>query len=149
MSIESRLKELGIELPEAPSPKGNYSPWIRHRDVLYLAGVGGGPRRDGKVGDGVSVDEALENARGAAMNHLAAMKAALGNLEAVQYVIRVIGYVNAVPDFTDHPKVIDGATDLFAEVFGDRGRPSRAAVGVASLPFGIPVEIETMVALAG
>jgi enamine deaminase RidA (YjgF/YER057c/UK114 family) len=148
MSIDAKLKDLGIELPEAPSPKGNYAPWIRHGDVLYLSGVGGGPRRDGKVGGGVSIEEAYVNARGAAINHLAAMKAALGSLDEVVGVIRVVGYVNSVSDFTGHPQVVDGATDLFAKVFGDRGRPARAAVGMSSLPFGIPVEIETMVAVA-
>jgi enamine deaminase RidA (YjgF/YER057c/UK114 family) len=147
MNIEERLHTLGIELPEATPPAGNYSAWVRHGDLLYLSGVGGGPERTGQVGGGVTTEEAYQNARAAAINHLAAMKAALGHLDEVVRVIRVIGYVNAIVGYADHPKVVNGATDLFTEVFGEAGKPARAAVGVASLPFGVPVEIETMVAV--
>lgn len=147
MSIEDKLKSLGIELPTPVTPAGNYSAWIRHGDLLYLSGVGGGPERSGQVGDGVTTEEAYQNARAAAINHVAAIQAALGSLDAVERIVKVTGYVNAVVGYGDHPKVVNGATDLFSEVFGEAGKPARAAVGMSSLPFGIPVEIETLVAV--
>lgn len=149
MDIENRLRELGIELPQASPPGGNYAAWVHYGDVLYLSGVGGGPTRSGQVGDGVTVEQAYENARAAAINHIAAIKAAVSDLDRVERIIRVIGYVNAAVGFTEHPAVVNGATDLFTDVFGEAGKPSRAAVGVASLPFGLVVEIEAMVALRG
>ncbi len=147
MTIEEKLQSLGIELQTPVSPAGNYSAWIRHGDLLYLSGVGGGPDRVGQVGAGVTTEEAYQNARAAAINHLAAIKSALGSLDAVDRILKVTGYVNAVAGYCDHPKVVNGATDLFSEVFGDAGKPARAAVGMSSLPFGIPVEIETLVAV--
>lgn len=147
MSAEKRLAQLAIDLPPAPSAVGNYSAWVRHNDLLFLSGIGGGPERSGQVGAGVKVAEAYENARGAAINHLAMIREALGSLDAVLRIVKVLGFIHAVTGFTEHPAVLDGATDLFAELFGERGMPARAAIGVASLPFGIPVEIETVVAV--
>lgn len=147
MHIEERLASLGITLPEPVGAKGNYAPWVLHGDLLYLSGVGGWSPVLGKLGGAVSVKEGYALAREAALNHVATAKAALGDLERVERIVRVVGYVNATPEFTEHPAVISGATDLYVEIFGEIGKPSRAAVGMGSLPFNIPVEIETLVAV--
>jgi len=147
LNIEHRLSELGISLPEFAEAKANYAPWVLHGNVLYLSGIGGRFPKFGKLGREISVEEGYALAMEAALSHVAVMKRALGDLDRVERVIRVIGYVNSTPDFADHPQVIDGATDLYTELFGKAGLPARAAVGMASLPFNIPVEIETMVAV--
>jgi enamine deaminase RidA (YjgF/YER057c/UK114 family) len=146
MSAEARLKELGIVLPSVPAPVANYLPFRLAGNLLFLAGQG--PRDDkgglmtGKVGAEVSVDEAYKRARRVGLGLLAATRQALGSLDRVETVIKMLGMVNAVPDFKDQPKVINGCSDLFVEVFGEAGKHARSAVGMGSLPNQISVEIE-------
>lgn len=146
---EARLVELGITLPEPPSPVANYVNGVRTGNLIFLAGKG--PRRPdgsevrGKLGAGVSIEEGYEGARLTAINQLAVLKAMLGDLDRVVQVVKVLGMVNSDPDFVDQPAVINGFSDLIVEVFGDRGRHARAAVGMASLPRGQAVEIEMIV----
>jgi enamine deaminase RidA (YjgF/YER057c/UK114 family) len=143
MSFDARLEELGITLPQVPAPAGNYVHAVRTGNLLHLAGKG--PRSTGKVGADVSVDQAYEDARATGLILLAVMKQALGTLDRVARVVKVFGMVNAAPDFGDQPKVINGCSDLFVEVFGDAGRHARSAVGMGSLPNQITVEIECIV----
>jgi enamine deaminase RidA (YjgF/YER057c/UK114 family) len=151
-SPEQRLRELGIILPTAPQPVANYVPFVRMGTLLFLSGQG--PRRDdgslvtGKVGRDVSVDEAYRHARTVGLQLLAVMRLAAGSLDNVARIGKVLGMVNAVPDFTDHPKVINGCSDLFVEVLGEAGRHARSAVGMGSLPNQITVEIECVVEVA-
>jgi enamine deaminase RidA (YjgF/YER057c/UK114 family) len=148
MSAEENLKKLGLTLPNVPTPVANYVPWKRDGNTIYLSGQG--PRdKDGKhitgtVGKDVTVERAYELAQLVGLNLLAAAKAAAGgSLEKVE-VLKVLGMVNAVPGFGDQPKVINGCSDLFVNVLGDRGRHARSAVGMGSLPVNIPVEIEAI-----
>jgi enamine deaminase RidA (YjgF/YER057c/UK114 family) len=152
MAVEQRLVELGIILPAVGEPLGNYVHAKRVANLLYLSGKGppdsGDKMPRGKLGAGMSVEEGYRHARGVGLVLLAAMRDALGgDLEQVEAVVKVLGMVNAAPDFEDHPKVINGCSDLFVEVFGERGRHARSAVGMGSLPGGIPVEIEVIVAV--
>ncbi len=152
MSIEQRLKELNITLPKVGAPMGSYVHAKRVGNLLYLAGKGplypDGKMPKGKLGAGMSVEEGYKHARQVGLVLIAAMKDALGGeLDRVTDVIKVLGMVNAAPDFEDHPKVINGCSDLFVEVFGEHGRHARSAVGMGSLPGGIPVEIEVIVAV--
>ncbi len=153
MSAEQRLKDLGHVLPPPPAPLGTYVPYRLAGNLLFLSGVG--PRQadgsiiTGKVGTDVTVERAVEAARICGLNLLVNIRAAAGSLDRVETVLKVLGMVNAVPDFTDHPKVIDGCTDLFVAVFGENGRPARSAVGMGSLPRNISVEIEAIVLLKG
>ena len=146
---EARLAELGIELPPAPEPVANYVNGVRTGNLIFLAGKG--PKRadgteiHGKLGAGVSIEEGYEGARLTAINQLAVLKAMLGDLSKVKRVVKVLGMVNSDPDFVEQPAVINGFSDLIVEVFGERGRHARAAVGVASLPRGQAVEIEMIV----
>jgi enamine deaminase RidA (YjgF/YER057c/UK114 family) len=148
MSAEENLKKLGLTLPNVPTPVANYVPWKRNGSTIYLSGQG--PRdKDGKhitgtVGKDVTVERAYELAQMVGLNLLAAAKAAAGgSLEKVE-VLKVLGMVNAVPGFGDQPKVINGCSDLFVNVLGERGRHARSAVGMGSLPVNIPVEIEAI-----
>ena len=150
MSAEKRLKELGIDLGSVSSPVANYVNAVRTGNLLFLAGKG--PRADadghrpmGKVGRDFTVPQAYQHARTVGLDLLAVMRTELGSLDKVKRVVKVLGMVNAVPEFTDHPKVINGCSDLFVEVFGDAGKHARSAVGMGSLPNGIPVEIEAVV----
>jgi enamine deaminase RidA (YjgF/YER057c/UK114 family) len=149
MSIDARLKELKIELPPVPKPGGNYVHAVRTGNLLFLAGKGphnpDGSTPRGKVGKDVPAEEAYKHARSVGLTLIAAMKEALGNLDRVKRVVKVLGMVNAAPEFGDQPKVINGCSDLFVEVFGERGRHARSAVGMGSLPGGITVEIEVIV----
>ena len=153
MSAEARVKELGLQLPAPPKPIGNYVPYRIGGGLLFLSGVGprsaDGSNVTGKVGGAVSVDQGYQAALLCGLNLLANMKAALGSLDRVDTVLKVLGMVNGVPDFADQPKVINGCTDLFVEVFGDNGRPARSAVGMGSLPGNIAVEIEAIVSVKG
>jgi enamine deaminase RidA (YjgF/YER057c/UK114 family) len=149
MSVETRLRELGIELGDARSPAGNYVGAVTTGNLVFLAG--NGPDRPGldqvrgKVGGEVSAEQGREQARQVGLNALAALKQEIGDLDRVRRVVKVLGMVNAAPDFTQHPAVIDGFSDLMVEVFGDKGRGARSAVGMGSLPFQIPVEVEMIV----
>ncbi len=146
---EARLVELGITLPTAPNPVANYVNGVRTGNLIFLAGKG--PRRadgteiTGKLGAGVSIEEGYEGARLTAVNQLAVLKTMLGDLDRVVRVVKVLGMVNSDPAFIDQPAVINGFSDLIVEVFGDRGRHARAAVGMASLPRAQAVEIEMIV----
>lgn len=146
MSAEARLKELGIVLPKVPAPVANYLPYRVAGNLLFLAGQG--PRDDngnllsGKVGGDVSVDEAYKRARIIGLQLLSAARTALGSLDRVDTVVKMLCMVNAVPEFKEHPKVANGMSDLFVEVFGDNGKHARSAVGMGSLPGQISVEIE-------
>ena len=149
MSAEARLKEKGIELPAVTAPVANYVNAVRTGNLLFLAGKG--PNRPdgswitGKVGRDVTVEEAYQHARLTGLNLIAVMKAELGSLDRVQRIVKVLGMVNGVPEFADQPKVINGCSDLFVEVFEERGRHARSAVGMGSLPNQITVEIEAIV----
>lgn len=146
MSAEARLKELGIVLPKVPAPVANYLPYRVAGNLLFLAGQGprdeNGNLLSGKVGGDVSVDEAYKRARIIGLQLLSAARTALGSLDRVDTVVKMLCMVNAVPEFKEHPKVANGMSDLFVEVFGDNGKHARSAVGMGSLPGQISVEIE-------
>ena len=150
MSAEKRLKELGIDLGKVSAPVANYVNAVKTGNLLLLAGKGpradaSGVRPSGKVGREYTVEQAYQHARTVGMDLLAVMKSELGSLDRVKRVVKVLGMVNAVPEFQDHPKVINGCSDLFVQVLGDKGKHARSAVGMGSLPMGIPVEIECIV----
>src|SRR5215469_12957185 len=148
--IEARLKELGIVLPPLPQPGGNYLPARTVGPIVYLAGVisvRDGEVISGTVGAGRTIEEGYAAARACAITQLAVLARHLGSLDDVKNIVTVNGYVNAVPGFPESPKVINGASDLFVEVFGDAGRHARAAVGNVMLPNQISVEIEGIVAV--
>jgi enamine deaminase RidA (YjgF/YER057c/UK114 family) len=149
MSPEDKLAQLGLTLPPTPTPAGNYVPFRRDGNIAYLAGQG--PRRadgslhSGKVGGDVTVEAAYEHAKLVGLQILASAKAAAGgDLTKVEF-LKVLGMVNATPDFGDHPRVINGFSDLMVAVLGDRGRHARSAVGMGSLPMGITVEVEAVI----
>jgi enamine deaminase RidA (YjgF/YER057c/UK114 family) len=151
MSAEARLKQLGIVLPQVPSPVANYLPYRIAGNLLFLAGQG--PRDDkgntlsGKVGVDITVDEGYKRARQIGLQLLSTMKTALGSLDRVDTVLKMLVMVNAPPDFRDQPKVANGMSDLFVEVFGENGKHARSAVGMGSLPMQISVEIEGIVSI--
>ena len=150
MSAEKKLKELGIDLGKVSSPIANYVNAVRSGHLLFLAGKGPRPdaqghRPKGKIGRDFTVEQGYQHARSVGMDLLAVMRTELGSLDKVKRVVKVLGMVNAVPEFTDHPKVINGCSDLFVEVLGEAGKHARSAVGMGSLPMGIPVEIECIV----
>src|SRR5476651_2333890 len=152
MKIEARLKELGIELPTPTTPMGSYVNAVRTGNLLYMAGKGPGlpgkPLPVGKVGRDFSIEQARGFARDTGLSILAAIKAELGDLDRVVRIVKVLGMVNATSEYGSQPEVINGCSDLFVEVFGDRGKHARSAVGMGSLPRGIPVEIEVIVEVA-
>lgn len=147
--IEERLVELGIELPGLTKSMGNYVTVRRLGNLLYLSG--NGPMRDGKVimsgrlGQDITIEEGYEAARQTAINIIGVLKHELGDLDWVEKFVKVLGFVSSTNDFYDQPKVINGASDLFVEVFGDKGRHARSAIGTNVLPFNLPVEIEVIV----
>ena len=145
MSAEENLQGLGLVLPRAPQPKGSYCTWRRAGDLITLSGQGplveGALRYTGRVGADLSVEQGYDAARLSALNLLAVLRQAAGDLERVE-LVRVLGFIAAVPAFTDYPAVLNGASDLFLAALGERGRHSRSAVGVYGLPFGLPVEVE-------
>tara|TARA_B100000780_G_scaffold250346_1_gene196469 strand:- start:21 stop:479 length:459 start_codon:yes stop_codon:yes gene_type:complete len=146
MVIEDRLKSLGITLPEASAPAGNYVPYVQVGDLVYISGqISNGPDGliIGKLGANMDVEAGAAAAKACALHLIAQLKAACsGDLDRVVQVVKLGGFVNSTEDFTDQPKVINGASDFMVEVFGDLGRHARAAVSAASLPFGVAVEIE-------
>ena len=147
MTPEAKLTSMGLSLPVLPTPVANYVPFKVNGNTLYLSGQG--PRRPdgssftGKVGKDVTPEQAYEHAKLVGLRLLAAAKAAAGELSRIE-VLKVLGMVNGVPEFTDQPKVINGCSDLFVAVLGERGRHARSAVGMASLPMNITVEIEAV-----
>lgn len=146
---EGKLKELNITLPSAPQPVANYVNGVRTGNLIFLAGKGpryaDGTEITGKLGQDVSIEKGYEGARLTAINQLAVLKAMLGDLNKVKRIVKVLGMVNSDPSFIDQPKVINGFSDLMVEVFGEKGKHARAAIGVASLPRGQAVEIELVV----
>jgi enamine deaminase RidA (YjgF/YER057c/UK114 family) len=147
---EKRLKELNIDLGAVSAPVANYVNAVRTGNLLYLAGKGPRPGADGrrpkgKVGRDYTVEQAYQHARSVGLDLLAVMRSELGSLDKVKRVVKVLGMVNAAPEFEDHPKVINGCSDLFVQVLGEKGKHARSAVGMGSLPMGIPVEIEVIV----
>ncbi|MDH5202600.1 MAG: RidA family protein, partial [Nitrospirota bacterium] len=143
---EERLKKLGIELLEAPTPLGSYIPVVRTGNLVFLSGIlpvkQGKLTKQGRVGEDINLDEAREEARTATINALSVLKADIGSLDKVRRCIKITGYVASAPDFTEQPKVLNAASDLLHEIFGEAGRHVRAAVGVNVLPLNSPVEIE-------
>jgi enamine deaminase RidA (YjgF/YER057c/UK114 family) len=153
LTAEQKLKQLGLDLGTVSAPVANYVNAVRTGNLLYLAGKG--PRADakgvrptGKLGREFTAEQGYQHARSVGLDLLAVMRAELGSLDRVKRVVKVLGMVNAVPEFTDHPKVINGCSDLFVEVLGEAGKHARSAVGMGSLPMGIPVEIEAIVEVA-
>jgi enamine deaminase RidA (YjgF/YER057c/UK114 family) len=149
---EERLQALGLTLPAVPAPMANYVPYRLAGNLLYLSGQG--PKRPdgsfmvGRLGKDASVEQGYEAARLTGLQLLAVAKAAIGELSRVEAVVKLLGMVNAEPTFGDHPKVINGCSDLLVEVFGDAGRHARSAVGMGSLPNGIMVEIEAILLIS-
>ena len=148
--IDKRLGELGITLPAAAKPVATYVPWVRTGNLVFISGQG--PIVDGKItlqgclGDTVSLENGIKSARLCAINVLAQLKDACGgDLDRVTRVVKLLGFVNATPSFADHPKVINGASDLMVEVFGEKGKHARSAVASPSLPFGISTEVEAII----
>jgi enamine deaminase RidA (YjgF/YER057c/UK114 family) len=146
MSAEMKLKELGISLPQAPRPLANYVPAVRAGSILFVSGHGpyndGKTMTSGKLGKELTIEQGYQAARNVALNCLASIKATVGDLDKVKRVVKLLGMVNCTEDFRDQPKVINGASDLLVEIFGDVGKHARSAVGMQALPNGIPVEIE-------
>jgi enamine deaminase RidA (YjgF/YER057c/UK114 family) len=146
---EERLEQLGVTLPAPAAPVAAYIPCVRTGSLVYVSGqvplVDGKPSHLGRLGAGVGVDEGVAAARRCAVNVLAALKAELGELSRVRRVVKLTVFVAGEPDFSDQPKVANGASELFGEVFGEAGRHTRAAVGVAALPLGVPVEVDAIV----
>ena len=144
--IDARLAELGVTLPDAPMPAANYVPWVRSGDLVFVSGqISQGPDGlvTGKLGHGMAVEGGAAAAKLCALSLLAQVKAACGgDLSKLRRVVKLTGFVNSTPDFTDQPKVINGASDFLVELLGDAGRHSRSAVSAAALPLGVAVEIE-------
>lgn len=145
--VEARLKELGITLPTPNAPVANYVPYVVSGKLVFISGqvplLDGKPQHIGKVGRDIDIPQAQAAARLCALSLLAHLKNACGgDLDRVRRAVRVCGFVNAIPEFTDHPKVINGASDLLVEVLGEAGKHARAAVGSGSLPLGVSVEVE-------
>jgi enamine deaminase RidA (YjgF/YER057c/UK114 family) len=149
--IETRLAEMGIDLPVAAAPAANYAPWLIGGDTLWISGqlpMGpGGLAHKGQVAEG-ALDDAKAAARLCAINILAQAKAALGDLDRIEKVLRLNGFVNAPAGFGDHPAIINGASDLIAQALGEKGKHTRIAVGVSSLPFDATVEIDAVLRIA-
>lgn len=151
MSIEARLQELGIVLPEAAAPVASYVPVVVHGGFAHVSGqlpFVDGKLVTGRLGQDVSLEAGIDAARACGLMILAQLKAALVPLDKVERVVKLGGFVNSTPDFTDQPKVINGASDLMVAVFGEKGRHARAAVGVPALPLGAAVEVDAIVAIA-
>ena len=152
MGAEANLKAKGITLPTPTTPLANYVGAVQTGNLLFLSGHG--PTRPqgtfthvGKVGRELTLEQGYQVAREVGLNLLATTRVALGSLDRVGQVLRLTGFVNATPEFTDHPKIVNGASDLMVEVLGDKGRHTRAAVGVSSLPLGSAVEVDAIIAI--
>jgi enamine deaminase RidA (YjgF/YER057c/UK114 family) len=151
--IEARLKELGITLPTPPRPAGNYVPAVRAGQILFVSAQGplvdGKPAYQGKIGRDISVEDGNAAGRIAGLNTLARVKDALdGDLDRVTGIFKVVGFMNILPGFTQMPHVLDGASDLYVQVFGDRAKHARAAIGIAALPQNLAIAVDTTFAVA-
>ena len=147
--IDKKLHELGIVLPTPSKPVANYVPWVRTGHLVFISGQGavrdGKIEYAGKVGDSLSMEDAVTSARLTAINVIAQLRDACGgDLDRVKRIVKLLGFVNCTADFGDQPKVINGASDLMVEVFGEKGRHARSAVGAPALPFGLSVEVEAI-----
>lgn len=149
MSPERRLQELGIELPPAPKPVASYVPAVQVGDLLFMSGNGplraGKPLVQGRLGETMTVEQGADAARQTMLNLLSTLRDTLGSLDRVERIVKLLGFVNSAPDFTQQPAVVNGASELLLQIFGERGRHARSAIGTSVLPFGIPVEIEMIV----
>ena len=149
MEVEKKLASLGLALPDVPRPVANYQPAVMDRNLLYTSGasciVDGKPQFLGRVGADLTIEQGYEAARITALNLLSIIKSKIGDLDRIEQVIKVLGFVNSAPDFYRQPEVINGASDLLVELLGDRGKHARSALGTNSLPGNIPVEIELIV----
>lgn len=147
-AVLARLEAMNLKLPEAPAPVANYLPFLLSDDLLFVSGqiskTADGSVLSGRLGADLTVAQGREAAKACALNILAQAHAALGRLDRITQVLRLTGYVNATPDFSDHPLVINGASDLIAEVLGEAGKHTRAAVGVSGLPAGCAVEVDAI-----
>lgn len=150
MSIEERMRQAGIELPQPASPAANYVPYVVENGLIHIAGqipfCADGSLVKGRLGETMGIEEGQAVARLCAINILAQLKAGLGTLDRVKRIVKLGVFVSSTPDFTDQPKVANGASDLMVEIFGDIGRHARSAVGVTVLPLGVPVEVDAIVA---
>ena len=147
MSVEQTLADKGITLPAAPMPAANYVPFVQSGNLVFISGQISADDNGlitGKLGDTTSLEDGTAAARRCGLALIAQLKAAIGNLDRVTRVVKLTGFVNSTPDFTDQPKVINGCSDLMVEVFGEAGRHARAAVSAPALPFGVAVEIEAV-----
>jgi enamine deaminase RidA (YjgF/YER057c/UK114 family) len=149
MEIEKKLNDLGFQLPRVPEPTANYISCVRVGNLLFIGGntgrINGKRKFEGKVGEAVTLEQAYTMARDCALNHLAIIKAELGDLDRVERIVKVLAYINAAPGFTELPKVANGESDLLVNLSGDRGRHARAAVGVSALGSNAAVETEIIV----
>lgn len=149
MSFEAKVQELGITIPSPAKPLAAYVPAVKSGNLVFVSGQL--PSKDGQMlhkgllGREVNVEQGYESARACAINCLGAVKSLVGSLDNIVRIVKVTGFVAAVPDFTDHPKVVNGASELMQQIFGEHGVHARAAVGMASLPLGVPVEVEMIV----
>jgi enamine deaminase RidA (YjgF/YER057c/UK114 family) len=149
-TAEDKIKELGLQLPQASKPIANYVKYVRTGNLIFLAGHGptkaDGTNIIGKVGKDLTIEQGYEAAKVTALSLIATLKDALGgDLRKVKRIVKVNGYVNCLPDFTEQPKVINGCSDLLVQIFGDKGKHARAAMGMVALPMNIAVEIEMVV----
>jgi enamine deaminase RidA (YjgF/YER057c/UK114 family) len=152
--VDARLRQLGIELPQPSRPGANYVPFVRSGDLVFLTGQlsqwNGERRFLGKLGRELGLEEGQQAARLCALNLIAHLRVALeGDLDRVSRCVRVAGFVNATPEFLEHSQVVNGASDLFLQVFGDAGRHTRMAVGMSGLPYGVAVEVEAVFEVRG
>lgn len=153
MQIEKRLEELGITLPAAATPVANYVTTVQTGNLVFTSGHGPGTG-EGKIyksqlGTDAEIEDGYQSARQVGINLIGTLKQALGDLDRIQRIVKVVGFVNSASTFTDQPAVVNGASDLFVEVFGDKGKHTRSAVGMSQLPGGIPVEVEMVVEIDG
>jgi enamine deaminase RidA (YjgF/YER057c/UK114 family) len=153
MQVEARLKELGIDLPPAMTPVANYVPAAKTGNLIFLSGHGpakeDGTLITGKVGADLTEEQGYETARRIAIGLLGTLKTEIGDLDAIKRIVKLLGFVNCTAEFADQPNVINGASDLLVEVFGEKGKHARSAVGTNALPFNIAVEIEMIVEIEG
>jgi enamine deaminase RidA (YjgF/YER057c/UK114 family) len=149
MKIEKRLEELGIKLPPPATPVANYVTTVQTGNLVFTSGhgpgSGEGPIYKGQLGTDITLEQGYQSARQVAICLISTLKHALSDLDRIKRVVKVVGFVNSAPTFTQQPAVVNGASDLFVEVFGDKGRHARSAVGMSQLPGGIPVEVEMVV----
>ena len=153
MQIEKHLEQMGITLPLAAAPVANYVTTVQTGNLIFTSGHGPGSGEgkiyDSQLGTDAGIDDGYQSARQVAINLIGTLKHALGDLDRIKRIVKVVGFVNSAPTFTDQPAVVNGASDLFVEVFGDKGKHTRSAIGMSQLPGGIPVEVEMVVEIEG